>query len=495
MPERIVMSGISKRFPGVVALDNVRLSVQPGEVHAVVGENGAGKSTLMKILAGAYEKDGGRLFLDGNEVDIRGPLHAQELGIAIIYQNLNMVPDLTAAENIFIGRFPRRGRRIDYRSMNARAATLLSEVGARFSPGSVVGALSLADRQLVAIAKALSFAASVVVMDEPTSSLTPAEVEMLFGIVRKITSAGASVIFISHHMEEIFSITDRVTVLRDGRLVGSWDTRDLTEESLVGHMIGRPVDNLFPKDNVPSGEKVLEVRGLSAKGLFEDVSFSLRKGEILGIGGLVGSGRTELVKTIFGDIPRSAGSVRVDGREVNIRSPMDAVKAGMALVPEDRGGEGALLDDDVCQNISLPVLRKYFRRGRLDRASERSSATSYIESLRIKTPSPEQRVENLSGGNQQKVVLAKWFETRPKILILDEPTRGIDVGAKAEIYRLISEMAARGVGVLMISSELPELMGLSDRVLVMCRGRLATSMDRDAATSERVMLAAAGGKL
>ena len=495
MSERIVMTGISKRFPGVIALDGVSLRVAAGEVHAVVGENGAGKSTLMKILSGAYEKDEGRILLDGKEVVIDGPLAAQELGIAIIYQNLNLIPDLTAAENIFVGRFPRRGGRIDYREMNRRAKELLAEVGANFSADSIAGNLSLADRQLIAIAKALSFNASIVVMDEPTSSLTPAEVEMLFRLVKKITAAGTSVIFISHHMEEIFSITDSVTVLRDGRLVGFWPTSELTEEALVRHMIGRPVDNLFPKEHQPSAEKILEVKGLTSQGLFEDISFSLRKGEILGIGGLVGSGRTELVKTIFGELPRTAGVVCIDGREVDIRSPLDAVRAGLALVPEDRGGEGALIADDVCSNISLPVLSKYFRKGRLDRAAELASAQSYIDKLRIKTPSPEQRVENLSGGNQQKVVLAKWFDTMPKVLILDEPTRGIDVGAKTEIYRLVSRMAAQGVGVLMISSELPELMGLSDRLLVMCRGRLATSMDRKNATSERVMLAAAGGKL
>ena len=495
MDTRLRMEGIGKRFPGVIALDDVSLTVGPGEVHAVVGENGAGKSTLMKILAGAYQRDAGRIFLDDREVDIDNPLAAQELGVAIIYQHLNMVPDLTAAENMFIGRFPKRGGRIDYAAMNGRAATVLAEVGARCRATAPVSSMSLADRQLVAIAKALSVDASIVVMDEPTSSLTPAEVEVLFGLVRKIAAAGTSVIFISHHMDEIFSITDRVTVLRDGRLVGSWDTAELTEASLVGHMIGRTMDTMFPKEHSVPGEVVLEVKGLSSAGLFEDVSFSLRAGEILGIGGLVGSGRTELVKTIFGELPRSSGVVRVEGREMNIRSPKHAVRAGIALVPEDRGGEGALLDDDVCRNISLPMLKKFFRGGRLDRRAERASALSYIEKLRIKTPSPEQRVENLSGGNQQKVVLAKWFDTRPKVLILDEPTRGIDVGAKAEIYRLVSRMACEGVGVLMISSELPELMGLSDRVMVMCRGRLAATMERDAATSERVMLAAAGGKL
>ncbi len=345
MPERLRMSGISKRFPGVNALADVSLAVQPGEVHAVVGKNGAGKSTLMKILAGAYTKDEGRIFLDGREVSIEDPLHAQHLGIAIIYQHLNMIPDLTAAENIFVGRFPRKGRRIDFAAMNSAAAALLREVGAKFAPTATVASLSLADKQLIAVAKALSMNASIVVMDEPTSSLTPAEVEMLFGIVKKISAAGTSVIFISHHMDEIFS-------------------------------------------------------------------------------------------------------------------PRDAVRAGIALIPEDRGGEGAILDDTVSRNISLPLLAKFFRRGRIDEAAEKGFAQSFVDSLRIKTPTTEQKVEFLSGGNQQKVVLAKWFGTKPKILILDEPTRGIDVGAKAEIYRLVSRMAAEGVGVMMISSELPELMAL-----------------------------------
>ncbi len=495
MPERLRMSGISKRFPGVIALDDVSLTVQPGEVHAVVGENGAGKSTLMKILAGAYTKDEGRIFLDGREVSIEGPLHAQHLGIAIIYQHLNMIPDLTASENIFVGRFPQKGGRIDFAAMNNAAADLLHEVGAKFPPTAVVASLSIADRQLIAIAKALSMNASIVVMDEPTSSLTPAEVEMLFGIVKKISDAGTSVIFISHHMDEIFSITDRVTVLRDGHCVGSWNTAELTEESIVSHMIGRTMDTMFPKEYSKKGDVVLEVRNLASAGLFENISFSLHRGEILGIGGLVGSGRTELVKTIFGDLPRAAGDVLIDGSPVIIDSPRDAVRAGIALIPEDRGHEGAILDDTVSRNISLPLLAKFFRGGRIDEASEKEFAQSYVDSLKIKTPTTEQKVEFLSGGNQQKVVLAKWFGTKPKILILDEPTRGIDVGAKAEIYRLVSRMTAEGVGVLMISSELPELMALSDRLLVMCRGRLAASMERAHATSERIMLAATGGSI
>jgi ABC-type sugar transport system ATPase subunit len=359
----------------------------------------------------------------------------------------------------------------------------------------VAGSLSIADRQIIAIAKALSLNASIVVMDEPTSSLTPAEVEMLFGIVRKISASGTSVIFISHHLEEIFSITDRVTVLRDGLCVGAWKTSSLDESALIGHMIGRPMDNQFPKENAAIGETVLEVKGLSSPGLFEKVSFSLRAGEVLGIGGLVGAGRTELVKTIFGEYPHSTGSIHIAGKHIAIRSSVDAVKAGLALIPEDRGEEGVILDDSVTHNISLPLLERFFRRGRLDWRRERKFVESYIDALKIKTPTPEQKVEYLSGGNQQKVVLSKWFATKPRVLMLDEPTRGIDVGAKAEIYHLIGKMAAEGVGVLLVTSELPELMALSDRVLVMCRGRLATSMERSGATSERVMLAAAGGKI
>lgn len=494
MVQRLRMENISKSFPGVMALDNVFLGVETGEVHAVVGENGAGKSTLMKILAGAYTKDGGSIFLDGEEVQIDGPLEAQSMGIAIIYQHLNMIPDLTAAENIFVGRFPRKYGKIDYRTLNNEAEKLLEEVGAEFSPNTIVRDLSIADRQLIAIAKALSINASVVVMDEPTSSLTPAEVQMLFDLIHKIRSSGTSVIFISHHMDEIFSITDRVTVLRDGKYIGSWKTAELTEDALVVHMIGRPVDNLFPKEHVHSGGILLDVEHLSSPGLFEDVSFHLREGEVLGIGGLVGAGRTELVKTLFGELPRSGGRIIIAGVSVNIRSPNDAVKAGMALVPEDRGGEGAILNDSVTHNISITVLNQFFHGGKINTRNENTFAESYVRSLAIKTPDVEQKVEHLSGGNQQKVVLSKWFATNPRILILDEPTRGIDVGAKAEIYRLIRTMTAKGMGVIMISSELPELMALSDRVMVMCRGRLVSSMSREDATSERVMLAAAGGK-
>ncbi|MDI3548565.1 MAG: inositol transport system ATP-binding protein [Halanaerobiales bacterium] len=493
MSVALEMRNITKRFPGVLALDSVNLLVEEGEIHAVVGENGAGKSTLMKILAGAYQKDAGQIFVRGKEVEITNTIDAQKQGIGMIYQEFNLIPHLSVAENIFLGRFPlTKSKKIKFDELNKMAQQYLKELETDISPQSIVGELSVADRQLVEIAKALSLNSSVLVMDEPTSSLSPGETEVLFGIMRKLKESGVSIIFISHHMDEIFSIADRVTVLRDGKYIGSWPISELNEEILVQKMVGRQMSDMFPKIEAEIGETILEVRNLTVPGYVSDVSFELRAGEILGIGGLVGAGRTELVNAIFGAIPTSEGEIFINGSRVAINHPQEAVENGIALIPEDRGQQGLVLKFSVKENITLPNLKRFVKRIEINTDQEEALADELVERFSIKTPSLAQLAENLSGGNQQKVVLAKWLGMKPKILILDEPTRGIDVGAKAEIHKLIGKLAAEGIGIIMVSSELPELLGVSDRILVMCRGEKTGEFTREEATSEKIMMAATG---
>lgn len=487
------MRDICKSFPGIKALDNVGLAVDKGEIHAVVGENGAGKSTLMNILAGALARDRGSILIDGREVEIPDALAARRLGIGIIYQHLNMVPDLSVSENLSLSGFPVRGGRLDTRAMRESARQRLDNLRADIDPDARLGSLSIADRQLVAIARAITPGTRILVMDEPTSSLTPSEVDGFFQVVRGLRDAGVSVIFISHHLEEIFSITDRVTVLRDGKLVGDWKTRDMTEGELIHAMAGRPVVELFPKVNVEPGPVVMDVRGLASPGRFSGVGFSVRAGEIVGIGGLVGAGRSEVLKTIFGDLPRSAGTVSLGGREVDIRHPGEAVTHRLAYIPEDRGAEGLILAASLTDNITLPRLKSFLGRWRLDGRAELRESSRLAARLGVKTPGMSIPAANLSGGNQQKTALAKWFGMAPRVLLLDEPTRGIDVGAKADIYRLMGQMASEGVGIVMVTSELPELLAISDRIVVMCKGRQAAAFIRGEATAESVMFAATGG--
>lgn len=488
---------IRKRFPGVVALDGVNLTVRANEVHALLGENGAGKSTLMKIISGAYQKDEGEILLDGRPVEITKPSDSMKLGISIIYQDLNLIPDLSVAENLFFGRLPRKGLlgAADFAGIRSAARTLLAQIDTNIDPAARVRDLSVAARQLVAIARALSFNPRVLIMDEPTASLSAHEVDTLFGVMRKLKAEGVGLIFISHHLEEIFEIADRVTVLRDGQYVDSRPIGELDKETLVQMMVGRKMESLYPKVHTPpaDGQVVLEVRGLSQGRTLRDISFSLRRGEILGIAGLVGAGRSELMHSIFGSRPIDKGQIFLEGREVRFRSPHEAIAQGIALVPEDRSEQGLHLKMTVRENISMPNLRRFFQGFRLNRKAEQETSEALISQLNVKTPGPEQIVGYLSGGNQQKVAIAKWLVARPKVLILDEPTKGVDVGAKSEIHRIMSELAAQGVGVIMVSSDLPEILGVSDRVLVMSSGRIAAEFSRAEATPDNIMMAATSG--
>jgi len=492
------MEGISKSFPGVQALDGVDFEVAAGEVVALVGENGAGKSTLMKILCGAYRKDKGRIILEGREIEIESPYHAQQLGIAIIYQEFNLTPNQSAAANIFIAREPRQpgiGRLlnfVDRRRMEREAQVYLDRVGARVPASVLVRDLSVAQQQMVEVAKALAVNARIIIMDEPTSALGEDEVETLFEIISTLKAQGIAIIFITHRLEEVFRIADRVVVLRDGRRVGSMPISEATSEEIIRLMVGRELKDMFHKEKAEIGAPLLEVQGLTRRGVVEDISFTLRRGEILGVAGLVGAGRTEMARLLFGVDRKDSGAIYVDGKPVHINSPADAVMAGLGLVPEDRGLQGLVLRLSVQENIVLPTLDEHAKVGWVNRLSVRKTAQEYVDRLNIRTPHLWQQAMFLSGGNQQKVVLAKWLASQPKVLILDEPTRGIDVGAKAEVHTLMSQLARSGMGIIMISSELPEILGMSDRILVMHEGHVAAILDRAEATQEKIMAYASG---
>jgi len=492
------MQGISKAFPGVQALDNVDFEVAAGEVVALVGENGAGKSTLMKILCGAYSKDAGRIILNGQEVDIESPSHAQSLGVAIIYQEFNLTPNQSAAANIFLAREPRQGglgrlfNFVDRRRMEQEADQHLTRVGARVPPRTLVRDLSVAQQQMVEVAKALAVDARVIIMDEPTSALGEDEVETLFGIIATLKGQGIAIVFITHRMEEVFRIADRVVVLRDGRRVGSMPIHEATTEKVIHMMVGRDLADMFHKEAAPIGPPLMEVKGLTRARAVQDASFTLRVGEILGFAGLVGAGRTETARLLFGVDRKDRGEVWVDGQQAHISSPHDAVAAGLGFVPEDRSTQGLVLKLPVLENIVLATLDVHARGGWVDKRGMRQTAEDFVEKLHIRTPHLQQKAMFLSGGNQQKVVLAKWLALRPKILIMDEPTRGIDVGAKAEVHALMSRLAQEGIGIIMISSELPEILGMSDRILVMHEGRVAGILDRADATQELIMAYASG---
>ena len=489
------MRDIRKRYPGVQALDGVTLTLKHREVLALVGENGAGKSTLMKILAGAERMDSGTILLDGEPVEINSPTEAQQMGISMIYQEFNLVPYLSVAENIFLGREPRkRSGLIDWKKLRGDAAAILAELGVDLDVRDRVERLSVAEQQMVEIAKAVSFRARILAMDEPSATLTEHELERLFALIRRLVEEGVSIIYISHRLEEIYEIADRVTIMRDGHTVATNRVEELTREDIVRLMVGREISEEFPPRQVELGDVALEVRDLTRPGYFEDVSFSVRRGEILGIAGLVGAGRTEVARAIFGADPIQRGQVLLDGRDVTPQNPREAIDAGIGLVTEDRKAQGLILGMSVLHNITLPSLYKFARGGFIDKKEERNEASRFVKELNIKTPSLDQIVRNLSGGNQQKVVLAKWLLTNSKVMIFDEPTRGIDVGAKLEIYHLLNELVARGVAVVMISSELPEVLGMSDRILVMHEGRVAGELPAAEATQEAVMQLATGQK-
>lgn len=487
------MLDISKSFPGVQALDKVSFSLRPGEIHALVGENGAGKSTLIKVLSGVYSLDHGTIKIEGNSVEIASPAHAQALGIGAVQQELSLVPYLSVAENIFLGNQPKnRYGLIDHRQMKGDAANLLEELGVSIDPSMQVGTLSIADRQMVAIARVVALDTRIVIFDEPTSSLTDRETEFLFSAIRRLREHGRAVIYISHRMEEIFELCDTVTVLRDGHWVGTAPVAEMDIAGLISRMIGRTVSDLFRKEEAEIGETVLEVRNLHVQGLLEGVSFNVRRGEIVGLAGLVGAGRTELARAIFGDLRINEGEITVDGAVVRNRSPKDAIRAGIGLIPEDRKEAGLILEFSVARNISAAVLSRISRFGFIPFGRERNLAKGYVDKLGIQTPSVEQKVMYLSGGNQQRVVLAKWLAMNSKLLIVDEPTRGIDVGGKADIHSLLCALAKQGAGILMISSELPEVLAMSDRILVMRGGQIRGELPRDKASEEGIMRLAVG---
>jgi len=491
-PFRAELRGISKRFGATQALDDVSLTLLPGEIHALVGENGAGKSTLVKILAGIHQPDSGTIVLDGEPIQIAGPAQARSFGIAVVHQEPRLFPDLTVAENVFLGHAPAgRFGTIDWGSTRRAAHALFEQLDVRFDVEAPVRGLSMADQQLIEIAKSLSVDARVLILDEPTASLSAHEVDRLFTIVRRLRDRGVSILFVSHRLDEVFALCDRATVFRDGRHVITTETSALTTADLVRHMVGRTV-SLFPKVETPIGDVLLEVEGLTRAGVFRDIGFSVHAGEIVGFAGLIGAGRTEVARVLFGIDRRDEGEIRLGGHAVSFASPSEAMDAGIAYLPEDRHQEGLVLDFSIAQNVTLPILPRLFPRLLVRPSTERRVADEYTKQFNVRMTSVDQLVGALSGGNQQKVVLAKWLASKPRVLILDEPTRGIDIGAKVEVHRIISELAASGLGIILISSDLPEVLAMSDRILVLHEGRITAEIPRDRATEERVMFAATG---
>jgi rhamnose transport system ATP-binding protein len=487
------MRGIGKIFPGIKALEGVDFTMRTGEVHALIGENGAGKSTLVKILTGVHRPSAGTIDLGGARMDFHSPVDARKAGIAAIHQEASMFPDLSVTENIFSGHF-RRGKAafLDWKTMRERTKVLLERVELDASPDTLVRELSVAQRHMVGIARALSEDASIVIMDEPTSALSLRETEDLFKIIRQLRSEGKAILFISHKFDEIFEIADYYTVLRDGTYVGEGRIKGATLDSLVHMMVGRDLAQLFPTRDSKPGAEILSVQGFSRAGFYRDVSFTLRSGEILGMFGLVGSGRTDVILSMLGLEPRDAGKVVLNGKEVSISGPRDALRLGIAHVPEDRQSQGVILDMSIKDNITLPQVGTLAKASFLNREAERDMATTYGTRMEIKAAGWDSEAKTLSGGNQQKVVLAKWLATKPSILILDEPTKGIDVGTKAAVHAFMAKLAAEGMSIIMISSELPEILGMSDRVLVMHEGKVAKVLDRKDADESTIMRAAIG---
>ena len=489
----IALDGIAKTFPGVRALSDVSLALYPGEVTALVGENGAGKSTLVKILTGIYQPDGGEITIDGAPVRFPTAEAASEHGVTAIHQETVLFDALTVAENIFIGHAPtNRFGLIDWKQIHDRARDILDSIGARIDPRHRLSELGIANRHMVAVARALSVDARVVIMDEPTAALSQKEIEELYELVEKLKADGKAILFISHKFDEIFRIADRYTVFRDGEMVGEGRIADTDENALVELMVGRPVDQVFPKQEVAIGGPVLTVSGYRHPTEFEDIGFTLRRGEILGFYGLVGAGRSEFMQALFGITRPAAGAVRIDNEIAVIRSPSEAVKQGIVYVPEERGTQGTITAMPIFENVTLPSLSKVSRRGFVRMAEEFSLAREYTGRLDLRAASLDQPVGNLSGGNQQKVVIAKWLATQPKVIILDEPTKGIDIGSKSAVHAFMSELAGRGLSIIMVSSEIPEILGMSDRVIVMREGRIVAELARDEMSAEKLVRAAAG---
>jgi rhamnose transport system ATP-binding protein len=493
VPSVLRLTHAAKTFGPVVALADGQVDLRAGEIHGLVGENGAGKSTLVKILAGVHHPDTGEFLVDGQEVSFRTVADSKHAGISVIYQEPTLFPDLTVAENIFVGRQP-RGRLglIDKAAMRRETRELFSTLGVAIDPGRVAEGLSIADQQIIEIAKAISLDAKVLVMDEPTAALSGVEVDRLFTVARNLRDTGSGILFISHRFDEVFALCDRITVMRDGRYIATYDTADVTIEQIVKQMVGRDIDQLFPKEVAEIGDPVLTVQNLSRGGVFSDISFEVRSGEIVALAGLVGAGRTEVARAVFGIDPYDSGSVTFAGHALKPADPQSAISAGMGFVPEDRRKQGLVMDLSVGRNTTLTLRRSLARFGIISAGREHRAAVDWSRRLQVKTGSQQYDVSTLSGGNQQKVVLAKWLATEPKLLIVDEPTRGIDVGTKSEVHRLLSDLAGRGIAILMISSELPEVLGMADRVLVMHEGRITAELSRAEASPETVMHAATG---
>ena len=487
------VAGIEKSFPGVKALSNIDFSVRKGTVHALCGENGAGKSTLMKIIMGLYKADKGQIFIDEKPVDIRNPIQAREKGISMIAQELNYVPELSVEENLFLGRLPvNKFGKVYWKQVRKEAQQFLREEGLPYSPTQKLKTLTVSDIQMLEIIKAVTNNAQIIIMDEPTSSITEREVQQLFKKIEELKAKGVAIIYISHKMEEVFKIADDITVLRDGSVVSTDRAADLDLDTVISRMVGRKISNVYPKEEVTIGEKAIEVEHYSQKGVFEDVSFYARKGEIVGFAGLVGAGRTETMRAVFGLDPHESGNVKIDGQEVNIKSVADSIHKGLIMLSESRRDDGIVPVRSVQENASLASLERYIYGGYTHKKKEQTEVLEIIKKINEKTPSMETEISKLSGGNQQKVLLARWMLCNPEIMILDEPTRGIDVGAKFEIYKLITEIVKENKAVIMVSSELPELLGMCDRIYIMCQGKISGCIDKSEFSQETIMMYATG---
>jgi ribose transport system ATP-binding protein len=493
MPPLLEMRNITKQYPGVLALQDVSFELRSGEVHCLLGENGAGKSTLMKILSGALRRDSGKIFIDDIEVSIQSPADSQRCGVGMIYQDFKLVPELSVAENILLGNEPKKAGTpfIDFKTMQEKAKAALSLLGEDLDPAATVNSLSVAKRQMVEIAKALSKNVRILAMDEPSASLTDHELANLFKVIKRLKSEGVGVIYISHRLEEVFEIGDRMTILRDGKFIHTCAVTDADRRSLIRWMVGRELENEYPKVDLQRAGEILRVEHVNTN-ILKDINLTVYRGEILGFSGLVGAGRTELARVIFGADPRISGKIFLEGKEISPRSPREAIDLGIGLLTEDRNKYGLIMQMAVRENITLSNLGAVLKGLLINRKKENDAANKFTETLRIKTPTIEQEVEHLSGGNRQKIVLARWLFTKSKVLIFDEPTVGIDVGIKFEIYNLINNLAKDGIGVIVISSDLPELLGISDRVVVMWEGKITGILDRANATQEKIMMLATG---
>ncbi|MBP1736451.1 MAG: sugar transporter ATP-binding protein [Oscillospiraceae bacterium] len=489
----ITLDGIIKLFPGVKALDGVSFDIQEGEVHSLCGENGAGKSTLIKVMTGAHRRDSGHYLIDGNEVDFHNTQEAIALGVSCVYQELSIAPQLDVAKNLFIGNLPMNGPLVDHKTLYAKAKEILAELDMPVSPKTIAGELSVGQQQMIEIGRALTRNARLIIMDEPTSSLSEKEADTLFSIIRKLQAKNIAIVYISHKLDEVLELSDRITVIRDGKNIISMDKADCTKETLIAHMIGRSLENLYQKEPAEIGKQVLEVKNLTRKGVFQDVSFTLKAGEIVGFFGLVGAGRSEIMRAIFGVDKYQSGEVVVDGKKLRGGSPAQSIAAGIGFCTEDRKQEGLALRLSILLNMTLVKLPLLSTLGVINKQKQREAADEYMKSISIKAPSVTQLVGNLSGGNQQKVVVAKWLMINPKVLIVDEPTRGIDVGSKSEIYGLLSNLAKSGMAIIVVSSEIEEIMGICDDVVTICEGRLTGRVKITESLSRETVLAAALG--